>query len=73
MYDLIKVSRLYRLLTMVYSVQNYWVFRLFHRPLFLGVETTTFRKLNVSPSAGEVGRKTLTQLGPLKRASLSAQ
>jgi hypothetical protein len=39
-----EVSQFYRVLTMVYSTQSYWVFGISHRQVFLGVETDRFGK-----------------------------
>jgi hypothetical protein len=49
---------------MVYNTQNYWVFGLCPSSGILN--NTTFRKLDLFPSAGE-GWKTPTQLDPLER------
>jgi hypothetical protein len=41
-----------------------------HRPVFLKLENTTFRKLDLFPSSGEGGAgKTPTLLGPLERTN----
>jgi hypothetical protein len=57
----------------VYIPKNYWVFGLFHCPVFQELENTTPRKLALFASSGE-GGKTPTQLGPLEaleRANLN--
>jgi hypothetical protein len=41
-----------------------------HRLVFYKVGNTTFRKLDLFPSSGEVG-KVPTQVGPLERANLN--
>jgi hypothetical protein len=51
---------------MVYSTQNFWGFGLFHRPVFLGVETRRFGKW-ICFHPQEKRDKTF-QLGPLERA-----
>jgi hypothetical protein len=40
---------------MLYHTQNYWVFGLFHRPVFYELENTMFRKLDMFPSSGVGG------------------
>jgi hypothetical protein len=53
--DINKFCRLERILMMLYVVQNsqnYWVFGL--SPSSSILENTTFRKLNLFPSSGEV-------------------
>jgi hypothetical protein len=55
---------------MVYSTQNYWVFRLCISSGILKVRKHNFRKLDLFLSSGEEG-KTPTQLGPLERANLN--
>jgi hypothetical protein len=55
---------------MVYNTQNYWVFGLFHRPVFWRLENTKFLKLDLFLSSGE-GGKTPTLSGPLERANLN--
>jgi hypothetical protein len=46
-------SRFYRILTMVCSTQNYWVFCLFPTSGDFGSRNTTFGKLDMFPSSGE--------------------
>jgi hypothetical protein len=55
----------------VYSTQKYLVFRLFPSSGFLGNINTTFRKLDLFPSSGELGKNIHTRLGPLERANLN--
>jgi hypothetical protein len=45
---------------MVYNTQNYWILGIFHRPVFKRLENTTFRKLDLFSSSGEVGRHILS-------------
>jgi hypothetical protein len=37
---------------MVYHTQNYWIFGLFHCPVFYELENTTFRQLDLFPFSG---------------------
>jgi hypothetical protein len=63
--------RFYRVLAMVYSTQNYWVFGLFHHLVLLGIEKQCFGSLDPFPSSGGGWEKTPTQFGPLERANLN--
>jgi hypothetical protein len=46
-------GRFWRVLTVVYNIQNYWVFGPFPSPPFSKLENTTFAKLDLSPFSGE--------------------
>jgi hypothetical protein len=62
----------YRILTMVYNFQRYWVFGLYPSSWLLKNKlrnNTTFRKLDLFPSSGE-GKKPIL-LDPLESASLN--
>jgi hypothetical protein len=48
-----------RVLTVVYSTQNYWLSGLAHRPEFESNYKNTFQKLSLFPSSGEKGRHLL--------------
>jgi hypothetical protein len=41
-----------------------WFLDFFHRPVFFGSRNTTFRKLDVLPSSGEEGKRTLLSWAP---------
>jgi hypothetical protein len=62
------ISRFQRVLTMVYNTRDSWVFGLCPSSGIL--KNTTFRKLDLFPSAGK-GWETPALLGPLERANLN--
>jgi hypothetical protein len=55
---------IYRILTIVHNIQNYWCSGLCPSSERQEVGRTTFRKLDLLPSSND--RKTPTLLGPLK-------
>jgi hypothetical protein len=68
------ISRFYRVLMMVHSIQNNCVFNFFHRPVFLGVEIRCFGNWICFGPLVKGGRgKTSTQLGPLDRVCLEIE
>jgi hypothetical protein len=54
------------------TCQNYWVFGLFHRPVFYTLEDATFRKLDMFPFSGVCvgggGEKTPNSVGSLRKS-----
>jgi hypothetical protein len=47
------ISRIERVLTMMYNARDYWVFGLVHRAVFWTLKNTTFLKLDLFPPSGE--------------------
>jgi hypothetical protein len=61
------LNRFYRVLTRVYSIQDYWIFGLFPQSGDFGSRNTTFRKMGLLPSSGERGGEDVYSVGPLER------
>jgi hypothetical protein len=67
----IHLNTFYRVLTMVYNTQTYWLFGLHPSSGILKTQkNTTFRKVDLFLSSGE-GWETRTLFCPLERANLS--